>query len=172
MGAPNMTIKRSSIFDELQQPVNWAYMATALQKASSLMDWTRKRDITDWRYVPIYRMLIGFSLENLLKGILIAEGHEVMKNYKRLNHGLKQYAEKVSGIPITLDERDILARLEPYVKWAGRYPRPKTSDEMVSIGHSKRLHDAELALGQKLYDYLRSRSTEIEPDQFLLPSIE
>jgi len=45
---------------------------------------------------------------------------------------------------------------------------------MVSIGHSKHLHDAELALGQKLYDYLRSRSAEaeIEPDQFLLPSIE
>jgi hypothetical protein len=165
-----MPIEPSSIFDELQQPVKWAYMATALQKASSLMDWTcwtSKKDITpDWRYVPIYRMLIGFSLENLLKGILIAEGHEVMKNNKRLNHGLKQYAEKVSGITITSGEKDILARLEPYVKWAGRYPRPKTSDEMVSIGHSKRLHDAELALGQKLYDYLRSRSTEIEPDHF------
>jgi len=65
------------------------------------MDWTRKKDITDWRYVSVYRMLIGFSLENLLKGILVAEGHEVMKNNKRLNHGLKQYAEKVSGITIT-----------------------------------------------------------------------
>jgi hypothetical protein len=101
-----MPSEPSSIFDQLQQPVNWAYMATALQKASSLMDWTRKRDITDWRYVPIYRMLIGFSLENLLKGILIAEGHEVMKNNKRLHHGLKQYAEKVSGITITSGEME------------------------------------------------------------------
>jgi len=146
-------------------------MATALQKAASLMDWTRKRDITDWRYVPIYRMLIGFSLENLLKGILIAEDHESVKG-KRLDHGLKRYAELIRGITITTSEKEILTRLEPYVKWAGRYPRPKTPDEMASIGHSNRLHDAELALGQKLYDYLRSLNQEIEPDQFLLPRIE
>src|ERR1700730_5038491 len=145
-------------------------MATALQKAAHLMDWTYKRDITDWRYIPIYRMLIGFSLENLLKGILVAEDHEAMKG-KRLNHGLKRYADNVRGINITAREKEILARLEPYAKWAGRYPRSKTLDEMVSIGHSKPLHDAELALGQKLYDHLRSLNPEIEPDQFLLPSI-
>jgi hypothetical protein len=74
------------IFDELKQPVNWAYMASALQKASSLMDWTRKRDFADWRYVPIYRMLVGFSLENLLKGILVAEGHSCMADGARLHH--------------------------------------------------------------------------------------
>ncbi len=167
-----MEIEPAVILEELQRPVNWAYMASALQKAASLMDWTWKRDITDWRYVPIYRMLMGFSLENLLKGILIAERHEVMGKTRKLNHGLVQYADKVKGITITCDEKTLLSALEPYIKWAGRYPMPKTPDDLVTLGHSKSLRDGELALGQKLYDYLRSLTHEIDPVQFMLPSIE
>jgi hypothetical protein len=114
----------------------------------------------------------GFSLENLLKGILIAERHEVMGKTRKLNHGLVQYADKVKGITITCEEKILLSALEPYVKWAGRYPMPKTPDDLVTLGHSKSLRDAELALGQKLYDYLRSLTHEIDPVQFMLPSIE
>jgi hypothetical protein len=44
-------------------------MAIALKHAASNLDWTKQRDFSDWRYVPIYRMLMAFSIENLLKGI-------------------------------------------------------------------------------------------------------
>lgn len=152
-------------FEELQNPVNWAYMATLLQKAASQMDWTRKKDITDWRYLPIYRMLMGFSLENLLKGILIAENPEGFE-VSKLNHGLKQYAEKIKGVHMSADEKALLAQLEPYVKWAGRYPMPKKPNDDFVIAHSKCLRDAELKLGQKLYDHLRSLCVELDPAEY------
>lgn len=158
-------------YAELKQPVNWAYMASALQKAASLMDWATKRDITDWRYVPIYRMLMGFSLENLIKGILVAEGHPCMADGTRLHHDLTQYADLIKGVVLTETDKNVLADLQHYVLWAGRYPRPRQAARMIPIGHSKPRHDAELALGQRLYDYLRSLSPEIEPDTFLLPHI-
>jgi hypothetical protein len=160
-----------AIYDELKQPVNWAYMGTALQKAASLMDWRLKRDITDWRYIPIYRMLMGFSLENLIKGILVAEGHPCMADGARLHHGLAEYADLVTGIVLTEGDKNVLANLEPYVLWAGRYPRPRQPKGMISIGHSPARHDAELALGQKLYDYLRTLCPDIEPSMFLLPHV-
>jgi hypothetical protein len=158
-------------FAELRQPVNWAYMATALQKAASLMDWATKRDITDWRYIPIYRMLMGVSLENLIKGILVAEDHPCMADGARLHHGLAEYANLIKGVALTETDRNVLADLEHYVLWAGRYPRPQQAKGMIAIGHSQVRHDAELRLGQRLYDYLRSLCPEIEPDMFLLPRI-
>jgi hypothetical protein len=155
-----------SAFLDCADPLKWAYTASALQKAASLMDWTKNRDITDWRYVPIYRMLMGFSLENLLKGILVAEGHAAIVN-KKLNpalgnHGLKTLADKVTGLKITKLEKRLLRDLEEYVLWAGRYPAPKQLTGVVRIGHSRSARNAELALAQKLYDYLRTRCPEIE----------
>jgi hypothetical protein len=78
----------------------------------------------------------------------------------------------VTGISLTSAERQLLEDLEAYVLWAGRYPRPRRADGLVSIGHSPARHDAELALGQKLYDYLQALCPDIEPDTFLLPHIE
>jgi hypothetical protein len=123
-------------------PQAWAYME--LQKAASLMDWTKNCDITDWRYVPIYRMLMGFSMENLLKGILIAEDLEAVVDGK-LNsvldsHGLKDLAEKIGGLKFTKLEKRVLSELESYVLWAGRYPAPKKAVGIVRIGHSPRVH--------------------------------
>ncbi len=43
----DMTNDPELAFEELRQPVNWAYRASALQHAAGLMDWTKKKDITD-----------------------------------------------------------------------------------------------------------------------------
>jgi hypothetical protein len=103
----------------------------------------------------------------LLKGILIAEGQDI--DIKKLNHRLRlrEYADRVKGLEITRCERENLARLEPYVKWAGRYPIPKAPNELISIGHSIQVHDDELSLCQKLYDYLRLLRRAIEAADFL-----
>lgn len=150
-------------FVESSEPENWLKMAIALQHAASNLDWTKGRDITDWRYIPIYRMLMAFSIENLLKGILIVEGHEAIEGGKlssRLsNHGLRQYAEDVSGVIITEPEKCLLDELQHYLMWAGRYPMPTKPAFAIRIRHSKVQRDAELALGQKLADYLAQRAT-------------
>jgi hypothetical protein len=145
-------------------------MAWALHNTAIRVDyWTENQNLNDWRYLPIYLMLIGFVLENLLKGILIAQGQPL--DSRKLNHGLKRYADQVRGLEFAEFEKEHLARLEPYVKCAGRYPMPKTSDDLIVIGHSKQFHDDELALCQKLYDHLQSLRPEIEVADFLSKSI-
>jgi hypothetical protein len=151
-----------TFFVESSEPKHWLKMAIVLQHAASNLDWTKQRDFTDWRYKPIYRMLMAFSIENLLKGILIVEGHEAIegeKLSKRLsNHGLRQYAEDVSGVTITEPEKCLLDELQHYLIWAGRYPMPTKPAYAIQTGHSNAEHDAELALGQKLADYLVQRT--------------
>jgi hypothetical protein len=86
-----------TFFVQSSEPENWLSMAIALQHAASNLDWTKERDFSDWRCIPIYRMLMAFSIENLLKGILIVEGHEAIEGDKlsnRLeNHSLRRYAD-------------------------------------------------------------------------------
>ncbi len=152
-----------TFFVESSEPENWLKMAVALQHAASNLDWTKPRDpFSDWRYLPIYRMLMAFSIENLLKGILIVEGHEAIAGDKlsnRLsNHGLRQYADGVTGVTITKPEECLLDELQHYLMWAGRYPMPKRPAFAIQIRHSKAQHDAELALGKRLADYLAERT--------------
>jgi hypothetical protein len=153
---------RKTVFAESSAPENWLSMAIVLHHAASKIDWTKQRNFTDWYYIPIYRMLMAFSIENLLKGILIVEGHEAIEGDKlsnRLgNHSLRQYADDVSGVTITKSEKRLLDELEHYLRWAGRYPMPKKPDSAIQIRHSKAQHDAELALGKKLADYLTQRT--------------
>jgi hypothetical protein len=150
-----------TFFVESSEPENWLKMGIALRQAASTLDWKRT-SITDWRYVPIYRMLMAFSIENLLKGILIVEGHEAIEGGKLSNrlrkHGLRQYADAVSGVPITKPEKCLLDELQHYLMWAGRYPIPTESARATQIRHSDAQHDAELALGQRLVDYLAQRT--------------
>jgi hypothetical protein len=148
-----------ALFEEGREPQNWLKMAIALKHAASRLDWTKKHDeFADWRYVPIYRMLMAFSIENLLKGVWIAEGQEpiidgILSN-RLSSHNLRQYAVGVSGVKITQSEKELLDELQGYLMWAGRYPMPKKAASAIQIRHSAAQHDAEIALGQKLADYL------------------
>ncbi|HEY1260423.1 MAG TPA: hypothetical protein VGF34_14340 [Stellaceae bacterium] len=161
---PGEKHERDLIFSELREPKNWAYMAWALHNTAVRIDWTKNQNLNDWRYLPIYLMLMGFVLENLLKGILIGQGQPL--DPKKLNHGLKRYADQVKGLKFAEFEKEHLARLEPYVRWAGRYPMPKTSDDLIVIGHSKQFYNDEIALCQKLYDHLRTLIQDLEPTSF------
>jgi hypothetical protein len=151
-----------TFFVESSEPENWLKMAIALQHAASNLDWTKRPDFADWRYVPIYRMLMAFSIENVLKGIWIVEGHKAIegdKLSKRLRkHDLRQYADDVSGVTITKTEKCLLDELQHYLMWAGRYPMPTESARATQIRHSNAQHDAELALGQRLVNYLAQRT--------------
>jgi hypothetical protein len=159
-----------TFFLESSEPENWLKMAIDLQHAASNLDWTNPRGdpISDWHYLAIYRMLIAFSIENLLKGILIVEGHGAIVGDKlsdRLsNHGLRQYADGVTGVTITKADKCLLDELQQYLMWAGRYPMPKKATEAIQIRHSKAQHDAELSLAQSLADYLRQRTSYLSAE--------
>lgn len=72
-------------------------------------------------------MMMGFAIENALKGIIVADdttlvsSDRVEKNLK--THNLRNLAETAD---ITLDDAEagLLEMLEYYVTWSGRYPIP------------------------------------------------
>jgi hypothetical protein len=151
-----------TFFEGSSEPENWLKIGMALKPAASNLDWTKRSDLPDWRYLPIYRMLMAFSIENLLKGILIVEGHEAIEGGKLSNrlrkHGLRQYADAVSGVAITKPEKCLLDELQHYLMWGGRYPIPTNCAFAIQIRHSNAQHDAELGLAQRLANFLAQRT--------------
>lgn len=79
-------------------------------------------------------LLYGFALENALKAIAIQQDGEAIQNgrlrkWPGSGHDLIQIA-KLSNQQLSEDETDILNRLSQFSIWAGRYPLPRTPDEM------------------------------------------
>ena len=160
-----------TFFVESKEPDNWLKMAVALHHTASNL-WTKRHDFGNWRYLPIYRMLIAFSIENLLKGIVIVEGYGAIEDNelsKRLrHHNLQQFADSVSGVTITRPEKCLLGELKEYLMWVGRYPMPTKPAFAIQIRYSKAQHDAELALAQRLANYLAQKCTDVDPREVAL----
>jgi hypothetical protein len=82
-------------------------------------------------------MLSGMAFENLIKGIdiaadasLVANGKLDMSRWKiRGGHDLSDWARKETLSP---DKINLLARLEEFSVWAGRYPIPTNAKTYIS----------------------------------------
>ncbi|MEQ8627220.1 hypothetical protein [Ekhidna sp.] len=76
-----------------------------------------------------YFLLMGFSLENLLKGVMICENPELLNegmlsNKLKGNHQLLDYTKQIETISFSREEEDLLQILgEALPNW-GRYPIP------------------------------------------------
>lgn len=81
-------------------------------------------------YVPAY-LLYGYALENLFKGIVVANNPALISDTKLSSeltrHDLSFLAEK-AHVSLSPGERKTCDRLTAIVVWAGRYPSPKTPD--------------------------------------------
>lgn len=76
-------------------------------------------------------MLLGFGIENLLKGALVCkllgqggQTQQQIENRVTANHKLIGLAEAI-GMLLNDEDRSTLRILEEYILWSGRYPRPK-----------------------------------------------
>jgi hypothetical protein len=85
---------------------------------------------------PVFQLLAGYSLENVLKGIIIAQNPNIGKDetrWRRLTsgqgHKLLWLCEEAK---ISLDEssRQFLERLTEAMLWIGRYPVTKRREDM------------------------------------------
>ena len=74
-----------------------------------------------------YMLLMGFSFENLLKGIILGRDPSDKTVKIKGGHGVVQMADTVTVL--TSDERDLLARIQIYLHWAGRYQLPKNPEQ-------------------------------------------
>lgn len=80
-------------------------------------------------------MLLGFALECGLKALWLRRGNDLIVNgrYRGVSgahdHDLVQLAH-ATQFACTSRERDVLARLSKFIRFAGRYPVAKTANDM------------------------------------------
>jgi hypothetical protein len=134
------------------KPWNWLTKAQRLRKAANLLfisfeaeheaydkDHSYKTAIPDGSTIE---MLIGFAVENLLKGLhaTTRSNIENVKDLKELiipgsRHELTPIAEALKEPPLSLkfskEEYDILSVLEHVILWFGRYPSATSIDDLI-----------------------------------------
>ena len=93
-----------------------------------------------------FYVLAGFSAENFIKGVCVARlrvagdrpiDEQLGKlSLSRLNthHDLLGPARQAS-LPLGPEHIDLLTRLEPIIKWSGRYPVARTPTGMDGLDH-------------------------------------
>lgn len=119
---------------DLKSPILWLSQAHALSEAAAVIlrqepAWesmpTGIRSTCDSQFCAAGLMLVGYSLEICLKGLLIlSKGVDIYtREEKRFqHHKLERLAEQVPNL--TEKDKAILRALTHFTEWAGRYPDP------------------------------------------------
>ncbi len=131
--------------EELKSPVLWLAHAKAMSEAAEVVFRSEPafdgipndlKGVCDSQYCAIGLMLVGYSLEICLKGMLIIQKGVAAysQDEKTLfHHRLDDLADFVPD----LSEKDkvILKTLTHFVTWAGRYPDPgpRGPDSMAEV---------------------------------------
>ena len=83
-------------------------------------------------------MLLGFALENLVKGIIVCREpalvtKEGLEKWPGNSHDLEALFDK-AGISVTPEERVVLKLATQLTEWSGRYPVPMTFNKANRLG--------------------------------------
>lgn len=110
-------------------------------------------------FMKAFMLLTGMAFENLIKGILIGRDPSLVNRQTISNrilprggHGISDGANRICQL--TYFDRDLLARLEEYLVWAGRYPMPlrtevfRRSEEPESL---RVFQERDFELSEKLF---------------------
>jgi len=140
-----MKYTKNQIFVMKAAPDQWADYANELRNSMDYL-WERKNwgkiinydDIdgfTDKSHVSrTWLLLASFAIENLIKGLLIAQNPMYISNGRLsrelTNHKLLNLARSINGISLTSEEQDLLNILETCIPSWGRYPIPISIDEI------------------------------------------
>lgn len=123
---------------------------------------------------------MSLSLENLLKGIVVA--HRIRSGEEDFlkgvyTHRLEKLAEAAAayGVIFTYEELEALAQATPFIEWAGRYPFPKFEREYGVRAHGSAAHEIEIRLWERLFAHLKeiawaSKGVEGSEGWYFLPS--
>lgn len=118
----------------IHSPVNWFWSSESNESAARILEeqvkdyWnSHEPNHPGANILGPYYMLVGFAIECLLKGIIVANGHKVIKNGRikfidgNNQHDLVKLAIKAE-INLWEDEETMLKTLTENLEWAGRYP--------------------------------------------------
>ncbi|RJR28424.1 hypothetical protein C4564_05580 [Candidatus Microgenomates bacterium] len=135
----------SDYFDELRSsPNSWFSWSARLKRAAdilwisicpSLSKIPQKdliiKDFYNIELMPIYLMLTGLSFELLIKAMDIQRNKSKVKKELLNTHGVTSIVSEF--IPLSIEERELLNRLELHVVWGGRYPIPKKKENFIPV---------------------------------------
>ena len=134
---------RAPSSDDLKSPVLWLSHAHAMSEAAMavlradpnldhLPVFTR--GVCDSQFRAVGLMLVGYSLEICLKGMLIIQ--KGVESYTSLEGKYKHHKlEQLANFVPDLSDKDkaILQVLTHFVSWAGRYPDPGSGRERFAM---------------------------------------
>lgn len=161
----NPLLKPRIFHATVASPGSWFFSALNLKTAADRIDPMMnpiREDEPSLGLYSVYQMLLGMSIEALLKGILVAQGEQVLKNDKLkedfTTHVLTMLAQKVdaSSFVFSSDDLDILETLTPYIVWAGKYPLSKEANDMIVITFGSTERRLARDLWNRLYEHLRN----------------
>ena len=119
-----------------KQPIGWLLGAKDLKCAADVLAKAPTNIETEFGIQRVYLMLMGFALENLLKGLLVSSSPDqyVRKDDKLFDwgkdgHNLVKLAQW-AGLELSETEVDICRRLSRFSTWAGRYWFPRSVKEV------------------------------------------
>jgi hypothetical protein len=110
-------------------------------------------------------MLLGFAIENLLKGLYVSTqkiaNPRTLRELGVFRHDLSIIASEVAvklGEELSKRDFDILAAVEQTIVWRGRYPSPSDVDKLISSKDSSMFSAQMLRYpdGCRLYDRLEA----------------
>ena len=156
----------------------WIYSASSLwTSANVLLEKEKKRKrpslIREPYLLGVSIMLVGFAIENLIKGVIAKE--EGILNKKKdikkevATHKLIKLFKQIK-FPLNSHEEQVVEILEKYVIWVGRYPIPKGGNEMLLSGL---ISGGRKQIKSKKGYWMIDKTSEfkIEPDIFNICSV-
>jgi len=152
-------------------PVQWVEYSEELRDSSELI-WEESKRTKVYLNFPKridkpglsrpYFLNIGFSLENLIKGLLVSENPEYLKDGRisseiSSGHNLDNLAKKISSLTFDKEEFDFLKILSKAIPNWSRYPIPKrweieNTEEIISDDIRQQFLSLWDKIGFKIYE--------------------
>lgn len=172
-----LEVIRKEQFDRaLRNPSDWFMTALSLRSAANaLQDGPLDKHPDDvirtigTFTTAVYRFLIARSMENLIKGIVIAQGENLGSNGvmhgKFKNHNLVSLCGHLKKIGIDKDDRKIMEVLSVYAQWLGDYPIPLNDNDYTPRFIGLPLVESKmLDLWDRLADHLHKTGWSVASD--------
>lgn len=163
----NRTLHERQFTETVAHPGAWRLSARDLLLAANILaekiiparerDWERilknstssgvltgqeEQDFNIRLTTPIWIMLYGLAIENLIKGLIAAhEGAKIHRNERKEldvgQHSLVRLAKR-ARLKLSDDENTILEELTHFILWRGKYMRPMSAKAYVEFEETKR----------------------------------
>lgn len=163
----NLELKQRFFLASQESPGAWFLQALRLRAAANRLDWVKypiREDEPLVSFLAEFHMLLGLAFENLLKGFIslvrLENGQSPALPAECHVHKLEALGlrPECAELALSTEEIAVLARLSPYIEWAGRYPIPKKASEMILVTSGNRERQAEDQLWDRLLPFLYGRA--------------